>query len=152
LARTRTTTTTSAAAAGAAKAVKSPRAGRAPNGAGSVTPRTLADGSVVYDVFWTYRVEDGSRKRAWECGFTSARDGDHAQEDRPHRPQTNGKVERFHRTMAAEWAFARHYRSELERRRALPGWLHVYNHRRLHSAIGRAVPFSRLTNVSGQYN
>ena len=70
---------------------------------------------------------------------------------RPYRPQTNGKVERFHRTMAAEWAFARHYRSELARRKALPGWLHIYNHHRLHSAIGGVAPVSRLTNVPGQY-
>ena len=71
---------------------------------------------------------------------------------RPYRPQTNGKIERFHRTMAAEWAFARHYRSELDRRRALPAWLHTYNHHRLHSAIGNTAPITRLTNVPGQYS
>jgi len=70
---------------------------------------------------------------------------------RPRRPQTNGKIERFHRTMAAEWAFAQFYRSEQDRRRALPGWLHTYNHHRLHSAIGYAAPITRLTNVPGQY-
>jgi transposase InsO family protein len=47
---------------------------------------------------------------------------------RPYRPQTNGKIERFHRTMAQEWAFARHYPNELSRRSALPAWLHAYNH------------------------
>ncbi|PTR44504.1 transposase IS481 family protein [Rhodococcus sp. OK611] len=71
---------------------------------------------------------------------------------RPYRPQTNGKIERFHRTLAAEWAFARHYKSERTRRSALPAWLHTYNHHRQHSAIGRNVPFSRLTNVPGQYS
>lgn len=71
---------------------------------------------------------------------------------RPYPPQTNGKIERFHRTMAAEWAFARHYQSEHARRTALPGWMHTYNHHRQHSAIGRNVPFSRLTNVPGQYS
>jgi transposase InsO family protein len=49
---------------------------------------------------------------------------------RPYRPQTNGKIERFHRTLAQEWAFARHYPNELTRRSALPIWLHTYNHHR----------------------
>jgi transposase InsO family protein len=71
---------------------------------------------------------------------------------RPYRPQTNGKVERFHRTMTAGWAFRRLYRSESSRRKALPAWLHEYNHHRLHSAIGRTTPISRLTNLPGQYS
>ena len=70
---------------------------------------------------------------------------------RPYRPQTNGKVERFHRTMADGWAYAHHYMSEAERRAALPGWLHEYNHHRPHSATGGKPPISRLTNVPDQY-
>jgi transposase InsO family protein len=70
---------------------------------------------------------------------------------RPYRPQTNGKIERFHRTMTAGWAFRRLYLSESQRRKALPGWLHEYNHHRPHSAIGRQAPITRLTNLSGQY-
>jgi transposase InsO family protein len=70
---------------------------------------------------------------------------------RAYRPQTNGKIERFHRTMAAEWAFARHYPNERTRRSALPRWLHTYNHHRQHSAIGKVPPITRLTNVPGQY-
>ena len=70
---------------------------------------------------------------------------------RPYRPQTNGKVERFHRTMTAGWAFRRLYISESARRKALPAWLHEYNHHRLHTAIGKATPISRLTNLPGQY-
>ncbi|WP_454227301.1 IS481 family transposase [Propioniciclava flava] len=70
---------------------------------------------------------------------------------RPYRPQTNGKIERFHRTMADGWAYARHYLSETERRAALAGWLHEYNHRRPHSAIGGKPPITRLTNVPDQY-
>ncbi len=70
---------------------------------------------------------------------------------RPYRPQTNGKIERFHRTMAT-WAFDRHYPSEQHRRKALPAWLHHYNHHRPHTAIDRQPPISRLTNVPGQHN
>jgi transposase InsO family protein len=70
---------------------------------------------------------------------------------RPYRPQTNGKIERFHRTLAREWAFARHYPNELTRRSALPSWLHTYNHHRQHSAIGKVPPITRLTNLPGQY-
>lgn len=54
----------------------------------------------------------------------------------PYRPQTKGKVQRFHRTLADGWAHARFYSSETERRAALAGWLHFYNHHRPHSAIG----------------
>jgi transposase InsO family protein len=71
---------------------------------------------------------------------------------RPYRPQTNGKIERFHRTMANEWAFARHYPNELTRRSALRAWLHTYNHHRQHSAIGKVPPITRLTNLPGQYS
>ena len=46
---------------------------------------------------------------------------------RPYRPQTNGKIERFHRTLADEWAYARPYATETQRRQALPAWLHTYN-------------------------
>jgi transposase InsO family protein len=48
---------------------------------------------------------------------------------RPYRPRTNGKIERFHRTMADGWAFRRMFPSELARRQALPAWLHEYNGR-----------------------
>ena len=70
---------------------------------------------------------------------------------RPYRPQTNGKVERFHRTMADGWAYARCYASEAERRSELERWLHYYNHHRPHTACGSLPPFSRLINVPGQY-
>ena len=70
---------------------------------------------------------------------------------RPYRPQTNGKIERFHRTLADGWAFSRHYNSESARRAALPAWIHEYNHHRPHTAIGTVPPISRLTNLPGQY-
>jgi transposase InsO family protein len=70
---------------------------------------------------------------------------------RPYRPQTNGKIERFHRTLADGWAYARYYTSETERRTALPGWLHTYNHHRPHSALGGKPPITRLTNLPGHH-
>ena len=70
---------------------------------------------------------------------------------RPRRPQTNGKAERFNRTLLTEWAYARPYRSERLRRRALPKWLHIYNHHRAHTALSGLPPASRVPNLSGQY-
>ena len=69
---------------------------------------------------------------------------------RPYRPQTNGKAERFIRTMLAGWAYGAIYRSSRERTTALDGWLWHYNHRRRHSALGHRAPVSR-TNVFGSY-
>jgi transposase InsO family protein len=68
---------------------------------------------------------------------------------KPYRPRTNGKVERFHQTMAREWAYGLVYRSHRERNAALPHWLEHYNHRRPHSAIGDRPPISRVHNVRG---
>jgi transposase InsO family protein len=65
---------------------------------------------------------------------------------RPRRPQTNGKAERFIRTLLQGWAYGAIYRSSHERRAALDGWLWHYNHRRRHSALGRQPPISR-TNL-----
>ena len=105
---------------------------------GVVVERVLSDNGSAY------------RSHAWrdacaELGIVHKR-------TRPYRPQTNGKIERFHRTMTAGWAFRRLYLSESQRRKALPGWLHEYNHHRPHSAIGRQAPITRLTNLSGQYS
>jgi transposase InsO family protein len=70
---------------------------------------------------------------------------------RPHRPQTNGKAERFIRTMLAGWAYGAIYASSAERTAALDGWLWHYNHRRRHQAIGRQTPVTRLNNLLGTY-
>src|SRR5690348_3439440 len=56
---------------------------------------------------------------------------------RPRRPQTNGKAERFIRTLINGWAYGAIYRSSHERTQALDGWLWHYNHRRPHTALGR---------------
>jgi len=68
---------------------------------------------------------------------------------KPYRPRTNGKVERFHQTMAREWAYGLAYRSHRERNQALPHWLEHYNTRRPHSSIGDRPPISRVHNVRG---
>jgi transposase InsO family protein len=70
---------------------------------------------------------------------------------RPYRPQTNGKAERFIRTMLNGWAYGAIYGSSRERTAALDGWLWHYNHRRRHSAIGHQPPITR-TNLLGSYN
>jgi transposase InsO family protein len=67
---------------------------------------------------------------------------------RPYRPQTNGKAERFTRTLLDGWAYGAIYRTSNERTQTLDGWLWHYNHRRRHSALGRQPPVSR-TNLLG---
>ena len=112
------------------------------------------------------------RANAWfnECGFTVRKvltdngscyrsfafrdalgDIEHRR-TRPYRPQTNGKVERFHRTLADEWAYARRYTSDTERCDEFPRWLHTYNCHRGHTALGGQPPATRVPNLSGQYN
>jgi transposase InsO family protein len=76
------------------------------------------------------------------------------QRTRPRRPQTNGKAERFIRTLLGGWAYGAIYASTAERTAALDGWLFRYNHHRNHSAIGRQPPVARLTertNLLGTY-
>ncbi len=71
---------------------------------------------------------------------------------RPYRPQTNGKAERFIRTLLGEWAYARLYRSNEERRSAFPKWLYHYNHHRPHTALGGQPPITAaVNNVSGKH-
>jgi transposase InsO family protein len=106
------------------------------NAAGITIERVLSDNGACY------------RSRDWaiacaDLGITHKR-------TRPYRPQTNGKVERFHRTLADEWAYAHPYQSESERRAALDPWLHIYNHHRGHTALKGLPPASRVTNLSGQ--
>jgi transposase InsO family protein len=70
---------------------------------------------------------------------------------RPYRPQTNGKVERFFRTLKDEWLYATSYRSETQRRQALTRYLHYYNHHRPHTAINNQPPIMRVTNLPEQH-
>jgi transposase InsO family protein len=72
---------------------------------------------------------------------------------RRYRPQTNGKVERFNKTLLDEWAYARLYRSNAERCRALARWLRFYNHRRPHTALDGLTPMAILVNnVHGKHS
>ena len=71
---------------------------------------------------------------------------------RPYRPQTNGRIERFIRTLLGGWAYGAIYGSTAERAAALDGWLFTYNHRRRHAGIGRQTPIQRLNNLLGTYS
>ena len=75
---------------------------------------------------------------------------------RPYRPQTNGKAERFIRTMLGGWAYGATYQTSTQRSRALPAWLDFYNHRRPHGSLSRQAPAARLNalrnNLVGSYS
>ncbi len=102
----------------------------------TTTERVLSDNGSAYRAFlW--------RDVCAELGIKYSR-------TRPYRPQTNGTIERFHRTLSDGWGYARCYGSESERRDALPAWLHEYNHHRPHTACRNRPPITRLINLPGQ--
>lgn len=97
--------------------------------------------------------DNGSAYKSHAWRDTCAELGIRPKKTRPYRPQTNGKIERFHRTLADGWAFNRHYNNESARRAALPAWLRHYNQHRPHTAIGKVPPITRLSsNLPGHYS
>jgi len=104
---------------------------------GVTVERVLTDNGACY------------RSHLWRD--TCAELGIRPKRTRPYRPQTNGKIERFHRTLADGWAFKKLYSSESARLAALPSWIHQYNHHRPHSAIGKQAPITRLDNLAGHH-
>ena len=99
---------------------------------------------VLTDNAWPYR-----KSFAWQQSLADL--GASRRLTRAYRPQTNGKVERFNRTLLDEWAYQRPYTSNQERTEALPDFLHTYNHHRCHTALGGHPPISRVNNAPGQY-
>ncbi|MFJ9671872.1 integrase core domain-containing protein, partial [Streptomyces sp. NPDC101221] len=99
---------------------------------------------VLTDNAWPYR-----KSFAWQQALADL--GAAGKLTRAYRPQTNGKVERFNRTLLDEWAYLRPYTSNTERTAALADFLHTYNHHRCHTALGGHPPISRVNNPAGQY-
>ncbi|AIV36102.1 hypothetical protein NI25_23655 [Streptomyces sp. CCM_MD2014] len=99
--------------------------------------------SATDDNAWPYRKSFAWRDALADLGATGKL-------TRAHRPQTNGKVERFHRTLLDEWAYLRPCTSNTERTAALADFLHAYHHR-CHTALGGHPPISRVNNPAGQY-
>jgi transposase InsO family protein len=98
---------------------------------------------LMTDNAWSYTHNNSLRKLLVDHDIKHLR-------TQAYRPQTNGKVERFHQTMAREWAYGMTYRSSRHRDRALPHWFKHYNHTRPHSGIGNRPPISRVHNLRGQ--
>ncbi|MFC8271743.1 IS481 family transposase [Streptomyces sp. NPDC057271] len=99
---------------------------------------------VLTDNAWAYR-----KGLAWKNVLADL--GATGKLTRAYRPQTNGKVERFNRTLLDEWAYLRPYTSNDERTEALADFLHTYNHHRCHTALDGHPPISRVNNAAGQY-
>jgi transposase InsO family protein len=106
-------------------------------GHGIIAKRLMSDNA------WSYNHNRSLRE------LLAAREIKHLR-TKPYRPQTNGKVERFHQTMRREWAYGLSYRSHRHRNEALPHSLEHYNTRRPHTGIGNRPPISRVHNLCGQ--
>jgi transposase InsO family protein len=105
----------------------------------------IAAKRLMTDNGWMYTRNFGLRELLSQHGI-------HHLTTEPFRPRTNGKVERFHQTMAREWAYGLAYRSHRHRNTALPHWLDHYNRTRPHSSLNGRPPISRVHNVRGQDN
>jgi transposase InsO family protein len=105
---------------------------------GVIIERVTTDNAMAY-----------RRSRAWREALAEI-DAE-ARFTRSYRPQTNGKAERFNRTMIEEWAYAHVFESGDERAAALPQWLHNYNHHRGHTALGGQPPISRVNDLPRHY-
>jgi transposase InsO family protein len=103
---------------------------------GITIERILTDNGVGY-------ISNAWAARCHELGITHTR-------TKPYHPATNGKAERYNRTLLDEWAYVRLYRSETERARTLDSFVHRYNHHRYHTAVG-GPPISRVNNVAGHH-
>jgi transposase InsO family protein len=101
--------------------------------------RVMTDNALVY-----------RRSHAWRAALTDL--GAQPRFTRPYRPQTNGKAERFNRTLADEWAYLRPYTSNTQRADALTDWLHTYNYHRNHTSLDGQPPISRVNNPAGHYS
>ena len=101
--------------------------------------RVLTDNAMAY-----------RKSHAWQQAL--AQIGAAGKHTRAYRPQTNGKVERFNRTLLDEWAYLRPYTSNSERTAALADFLHTYNYHRCHTALGGQPPINRVNNPAGQYS
>ncbi|WP_405987340.1 IS481 family transposase [Streptomyces sp. NBC_00872] len=99
---------------------------------------------VLTDNAWPYRKSFASQQALADLGAAGKL-------TRAYRPQTNGKVERFNRTLLDEWAYIRPYTSNHERTQALTDFLHTYNHHRCHTALGGHPPITRVNNPADQY-
>ena len=106
---------------------------------GITIERVMTDNALAY-----------RRSHAWRD--TLAAIGAGATFTRRYRPQTNGKAERFNRTMVAEWLYAQPFESGDQRAAVLPQWLHTYNHHRGHTALGGHPPISRVNDLPGHYS
>jgi transposase InsO family protein len=102
---------------------------------GVVIERVLSDNGACY------------RSNAWRSALADT--GVVHKRTRPYRPQTNGKIERFHRILLEEWAYIRDWHSETERHLGYAGFMHFYNHHRSHGALGWATPIETLNRLCG---